>query len=131
MTASERPGATPHIIMLVLSQVDRIDDVLAAWRRIGIPGATIIESTGIYARERHRHIPARFFFSAGGRGDAERGQFTLLAIVDEVSFVERCLAATEEVIGDLDNPNTGVLVSWPLYFAKGIRRPSDGAGEQA
>ena len=47
--------------MLVLSQVDRLDDVLSAWRAIGIPGATIIESTGIYARERHRHIPARFF----------------------------------------------------------------------
>jgi hypothetical protein len=122
MTASERPDATPHIIMLVLSQVDRLDDVLSAWRAIGIPGATIIESTGIYARERHRHIPARFFFSAGGRGDAERGQFTLFAVVCDESFVERCLEATEEVIGDLNNPNTGMYVAWPVSHAKGITR---------
>ena len=125
MTDRDRPGAMPHMLMLVLSEINRLDDVLNAWREIGIPGATIIESSGIYARERQRHIPARFLFSGGTRAGVERGQFTLFAVVCDESMAERCLEATESVIGDLGNPNTGIFVSWPLDIAKGITRPED------
>lgn len=122
MTDTAATPATPYMVMLVLQQIDRLDAVLSAWRAIGVPGATIVESTGTYARERRRHIASRFPFAQASPADMERGQFTLFAAVEDASWADRCLEAAESVVGDLSEPNTGIFLAWPLAQAKGIRK---------
>ncbi len=52
-----------YVILYVLDDPDRLDEVLEAWRKVGVGGATIIESTGIYRQQTcRRHIPLRFGF---------------------------------------------------------------------
>jgi len=34
-------------------------------------------------------------------------------------MIEACLQATESVVGELSNPNTGIFAAWPISFAKG------------
>jgi hypothetical protein len=112
-----------QIIMFVLDDPNKLDDILKAWENVGISGVTIIESTGIQRRRSQQiDIPARFRFAAftpltvGG----EEGNYTLLTIVDNIEKVELCIRATEKTIGSLDEPNSGILASWPLSTVRGL-----------
>ena len=104
-----------HMILLVLDDPDRLEEVLSAWERAGVEGATIIESTGLHRRK--RHLAMRYSFDTGVQ---EEGHTTLFAMVPDLAVVERCLAATEAVVGDLDGPDTGVFAAWPVAVSKGV-----------
>jgi hypothetical protein len=106
-----------YMVMLVLDDPNQLDALLEAWRKAGIGGATIIESTGIHRRQR-QVIPLRYVFQT--TGPREEGHYTLLAIVEGEQVVQNCLAATEALLGDLNQPNTGIFAAWPLYTVKGL-----------
>lgn len=55
----------------------------------------------------------------------ERGNYTLLALVEDESAVERCIAALEAVVGDLPEPHTGVLAAWPVPIVRGVSKARD------
>lgn len=109
-----------YMVMLVLDDPARLDAVLDAWAGIGISGATIVESTGIYRhRAAQRRVYARYNFAGAGT-TGEVGNYTLFAVVPDEAVARQCLAAVEGVVGDLDGPNTGVLAAWPLAVVKGV-----------
>ncbi len=106
-----------YMIYFVLDNPDLLDELLDAWYKAGIQGVTINESTGFYRRQRIS-VPMRYVFPSSGR--EERGHYTLTAIVDRRELVECAIEATEGLIGDLDQPHTGVLAAWPLEFVRGV-----------
>jgi hypothetical protein len=111
-----------QMIMLVLNNPDKLDDVLDAWHEAGIGGATVMESTGIY-RRRPGLMGARYAFGFPPITNmTECGHFTLFTIVNDAQMVERCYEATQSVIGDLTEPNTGIMAAWQVDQAWGERR---------
>lgn len=108
------------MVMLVLDDCDCLDTMLDAWEQAGIGGVTIVESTGIQRRRVQRgRLPIRFDFEGLLHPDQE-GHYTLFAIVAGEEMARRGLAAAESVLGDLDQPHTGVLAAWPLGLVKGV-----------
>lgn len=111
-----------HIIMFVLDDPDQLDPVLRAWETAGAKGATILESTGLRRRRTGEdRIAARYAFSSTP-GLMEEGHYTLFAIVADQATARDCLEVTEDIIGDLDQPHTGVLAAWPVDLVKGVQR---------
>lgn len=108
-----------YMILCVVDQVDQLNTVLDAWRNNGIRGVTIVESTGLHRHIAKLHIPMRYTF---GSASAERGNVTLLTVVETEEMARRCLEITESITGDFDDPNTGIFVAWPVGFAKGVNR---------
>jgi hypothetical protein len=106
-----------YLILCVLDQPDHLNPVLAAWRANGIASVTILESTGLHRLAEHPHVPMRYAF---GSADAERGNITLFTVVENEAVIQRCLELTEAVVGDFNSPNTGIFVSWPVGFTKGV-----------
>lgn len=106
-----------YMVMLVLDNPDRLDDVLQAWESAGIRGATIVESTGLQ-RLRRKSVPMRYLFQAPGL--VEEGHLTLFVIVEGEQMVQDCLRATEQIVMDLNLPNTGVFAAWPLTIVRGV-----------
>jgi hypothetical protein len=105
------------MLMFVLDNPDRLDAIIEAWEKVGIRGATIVESTGIH-RRRKQILPMRYVFQS--TGNVEESHYTLFAIVESEDLIQACLHATEELVGDLDEPNTGVFSAWPLTVVKGF-----------
>jgi nitrogen regulatory protein PII len=103
--------------MFVLDDPGRLDDLLEAWEKAGVRGATIIESTGIH-RRRSKTVPMRYMFQA--IGNVEESHFTLFVIVENEAVVQACLQATEQLVGNLNEPNTGIFAAWPLSVVKGL-----------
>lgn len=116
-----------YMILFVLDNPDRLDELLDAWEKAGITGATITESTGIYRfRSARRKIPMRYVFGAVG-DKTEVGHFTLMALVKDSDTVQRCLEATEQLVGSLDEPNTGVFAAWEVAKVRGFpKKPLSG-----
>lgn len=108
-----------YMTLLILDDPCKLDLVLKSWSESGIRGATIIESTGLY-RHQKQLLHMRYLYSSGEEGEKEN--VTLLAIVDSKEQVDRCLALAEQVIGDLDKPNTGIFAAWQLDVVKGLNR---------
>jgi len=105
------------MIMFVLDDISHLDQILNALSELGVSGATIVDSTGLYRRH-IKHIPMRYAYGDTPLG--EIGNSTLFVIVESENMVQRCLREVELVVGDLDGPNTGVFCAWPLTFTKGI-----------
>lgn len=106
-----------YMIMLVLDNPDKLDELVVAWDVAGIRNATIVESTGIQ-RLRRKNIPMRYLFQSPGL--TEEGHLTLFVVVEDEQMVKNCLQATEQIVTDLDGPNTGVFAAWPLTFIYGV-----------
>ena len=111
-----------YMIMLVLDDPDKLDEILAAWAGIGVTGATLLESSGMHRRIR-KHIPMRYAFQDTTL--QERGNLTLFVIVPHLELVQRSQQAVEAIVGDLDGPNTGVFSAWPLAVVKGVPQGQD------
>jgi len=106
-----------YMALFILDDPSLLEDMLKAWTKGGIRGATIMESTGLYRLTR-KLIPMRYLYTS--REASEKENVTLIAIVDDQVMVEKCLQLTESVVGDLNQPNTGIFAAWPLSMVKGL-----------
>lgn len=110
-----------YMVMFVLDDPQKLDDVLDAWHRIGVSGTTILESTSRYRRRKPRPIGARYMFGAARAVEqAEKGQYTLMTIVPSLETAQQCQITAENVVGDLNDPNTGIIAAWELAHVKGV-----------
>jgi hypothetical protein len=116
-------------LWLVLDNPALLNDVLEAWTDVGVRGTTILESTGVHrvrSRSSRQDAPFMLGFSRLLRTD-QVGHYTLFAVVPNMEIVERLVEATEGIVGDLTQPNTGVLFAIPLAAAWGLpKQPFEG-----
>jgi len=116
-----------YVVMLVLDDQELLTAVLDAWQKAGVTGATVLESTGMHRIQACRvRLHARFDFARIAEECQERHN-TLFAIVSDMGMVEKCLAATESVTGDLSEPDSGIFTAWPLALVKGLPKRATGA----
>jgi nitrogen regulatory protein PII len=110
-----------YMVMFVLDDPSRLDEVLNAWEAAGIGGATIIESTGINRRKQAKLVGTSLMAGINRLMTSdEESHYTLFTIVPDESVVTRCLEAAQAVVGDLNKANTGILAAWPLSVVKGL-----------
>ncbi len=110
-----------QMVMFVLDNPQYLEAVLDAWRVVGVTGVTIIESSGMNRAHLRRPLGARYVFGAlSETSRVKMEHYTLFAIVPDEAMVRACLQAAEQIVGDLDGPNNGVLASWELSLVKGV-----------
>lgn len=118
-----------HMVLLVLDDLDLVHDMLNAWDKAGAPGVTILESTGL-GRVRQEGIrddmPLMPSLSSLMRPREERHR-TLFTVVESEELVDAIVEATRSLVGDLNQPNNGVLFVLPVSRVLGIK----GARERA
>jgi hypothetical protein len=116
-----------YFVVLVLDDVNQGPEVIDAWDAAGVGGITIIESTGL-ARLRkmqgHRDdIPLMPSIRALFQTREEHHR-TIFSIVEGEEMVNRLITATEAIVGELDEPNTGILFALPISHVAGVPRRS-------
>lgn len=114
-------------VMFVLDDQELLSGVLDAWQKAGITGATVLDSTGMHRIQACRvRLHARFDFARIADECRERHN-TIFAVLADMDMVDKCLAATESVVGDLSHPDTGIFTAWPLAVVKGLPKQGDEA----
>lgn len=110
----------PSVVVLVLRDLNRFDALLTAWREAGAPAATILDTVGLDQLEARRgrdDLPLLPTLRDLLRSEEEPSK-TIFSVVDD-RFVEPLIEATERVLGDLAQPDRGVLFAFPVTHVRG------------
>lgn len=114
-----------YMVLLIVDDPAKCSAVLEAWSEAGAPGATVLPSTG-YERVKRLaglsgDLPLMPSLSDFLETEEDRHN-TLFTIVRGHEVVERVVAVTQGILGDLNEPNTGILVVLPVLEAYGLDR---------
>ncbi|MFH1765320.1 MAG: hypothetical protein ABIF09_14115 [Gemmatimonadota bacterium] len=106
-----------HLLIVVVNNPEKVDEILAGYLELGITGATIINSEGM-GRVLSHDIP--IFAGLQTLISRSRPQNrTLFSVIDDEK-VEPAIALLQEVCGDLSQPATGIAFSLPLDRVVGL-----------
>jgi len=113
-----------YLVVLVLHDLDHCQDILDAWEGAGVKGITILESTGI-GRVRQAGIrddlPLMPSLSELFK-NAETHNRTLFSVVDDLDSAHTLVGAAQNIVGDLEQPNSGLLFIAPLIEVYGLKK---------
>jgi len=114
----------PSMIIMVLMDLNKLEEVVDAWYTAGSCGVTVLESAG-----------ARYLLRAGARDDLpmfpslhtllshqEVHHRTLFTVVGDEVDVTAFFDATEAVVGDLSQQDNGIMMALPVTEVRGIRK---------
>jgi nitrogen regulatory protein PII len=107
------------LVVFILNREEVLEQVLEAFVEAGVPGATVLDSTGL-GRTLASEVPlfADFQESMKGVKPANRVIFSLVGGEDTVRRLETLL---EKACGDLSVPGNGLLFTVPVDYARGLR----------
>jgi nitrogen regulatory protein PII len=117
----------PQLIVLVVHDPTKADEVGEAWVEAGVTGLTLLDSSGWEMRAKSHGVPddlplfpsmRRFL-----RGDEEASRL-LFSVVGDDFDLEPLIRATEGVLGPLAEPDSGILFVVPVTQARGLRTSS-------
>jgi nitrogen regulatory protein PII len=106
-----------HLLIAVVNDPEKVDEILSGFLELGITGATIINSEGM-GRVLSHDIP--IFAGLQTLISRSRPQNrTLFSVIDD-DKVEPTIALLQEVCGDLTAPATGIVFTLPLDNVVGL-----------
>lgn len=115
-----------ELLIAVINQEERLDDILSGFLELGITGATIIDSEGMGHVLSH-DIP----IFAGLQTLISRARpqnQTIFSVIDSDEKVDGAIALLQEICGDLSSPATGIVFTIPVTRVTGLA-PELGAGD--
>ena len=114
-----------NMILFVLHDPEKLTALLDAWKEAGISGATVLFSTGMGRIQQNQSLrddlpllPSLEDFYP----KVENLSRTIFSVVDNDAVIEKVITATEHVIGDLEQPDRGLLMVLPVLKIRGLRR---------
>lgn len=113
-----------YLVILVLNDLDECNSVLHAWESAGASGITILESTGLGRVRRAGYrddLPLMPSLRELLRSE-ETHHRTIFSVVKDLEMAHALVQATQETIGDLDEPDTGVLFITPVVEVHGLNK---------
>jgi nitrogen regulatory protein PII len=111
------------MVLLIVNDLERCPDVLDAWEAIGVPGITILESTGLGNIRQagiRDDLPLMPSLTDLLRSKEHRHR-TLFTVVEREEKVDEIIEVTQNILGDLEQPHNGVLFVLPVSRALGLR----------
>lgn len=112
-----------QLLVLILDNLEQCPAVLDAWEEAGVGGVTILESSGL---GRLRGIVSDDLPLMPSLRDLfatrEFQHRTLFTVVEDEETLERIIAATQRIVGDLSEPHTGLLFVVPVSRVLGLHK---------
>jgi len=114
-------SSQPTLLIIILHDADHLPELLKAWRRVGVPGATILPSAGGHDTEKYaRRGGLGYFLNLFDQGKSP--QRTLLSIIDDPEILEVAIAEADRVVKGFDSPKSGILFTLPLGQVLGLQK---------
>ncbi len=110
------------MVMLILHKIEESENILDAWEAVGVGGITILESSGLGRARKSgisRNLPMMPSLSDFLRTPEEQHR-TIFTVVEDDAWVDRLVEATEAILGDMENPENGVIFVLPVARAHGL-----------
>lgn len=106
------------LLVCVISEPRKVDEILQAFLEIGVTGATVIDSYGmgsILVEDIPIFAGFRSLLSTSSNYNK-----TIFSVIKDKDIVQQAIAAIEEICGDLENPSAGIVFTVPVSSVKGL-----------
>ncbi len=107
------------LVIMILNKTELLDELLLEFTSAGIDSATVLNSVGMAQQlstlENTRILSTLRPFITSDHSENKM----IFTIVDE-SQIETIRTVVKDVIGDLSDPDTGVLFAIPTLFTEGF-----------
>lgn len=113
------------LILFVLHDPEKLRGLLDAWKEAGVSGATVLFSTGLGRLHQSNALSDDLPLMPSLEDFLPKSEHlsrTIFSLVDDEAIVDRVVAATERVIGDLNQPDKGLLMVLPVSRVYGLRK---------
>ena len=108
-----------QLLIAVINQEEKIEEILSGFLEIGITGATLVHSEGM-GRLLAAEVPIFAGLPALAGRTRPRNQ-TLFSVIEDDAKVEQALALLQEVCGSFDQPATGIAFTVPVTRVLGLK----------
>ncbi|MCB9136537.1 MAG: P-II family nitrogen regulator [Anaerolineales bacterium] len=112
------------LILFILHDAELLEELLDAWEEAGVSGATILHSSGLGRVRQGNSWRDDLPLMPSLKSLFDHEEYfsrTLFTVVEDEAMVDKVLAATEKTIGDLNQPDTGLMVVIPTARVYGLR----------
>lgn len=109
------------LIVLVLNNIDKLDELMLELSNNGVKGATIIQSTGM-AHSLYNNEDSKLINSLKALLDPDQKENRTIFLVVDAQQEKIFFDVVDRVIGDLSKPNTGIVFTVPVGEVKGISK---------
>jgi nitrogen regulatory protein P-II 1 len=106
-----------QLLIAVVNQEEKLEEVLAGFLEIGVTGATVIGSEGM-GRLLADEVPIFAGLEAIAR--ARPRNSTLFSVMDDAK-VDRAIEILQEVCGAFSQPATGIVFTLPVLRVEGLK----------
>ena len=107
-----------ELLMAVINQEEKLDEILSGFLELGITGATVVHSEGM-GRVLSHDIP--IFAGLQTLLSRSRPQnVTIFSVIREQEKVDAAMRLLQEICGNLDDPATGIAFTLPLSRVVGL-----------
>jgi nitrogen regulatory protein P-II 1 len=107
-----------QLLIAVINEEEKLDEILSGMVELGITGATIISSEGM-GRVLSHDIPIFAGLETIASFSRPQNQ-TIFSVIREDEKVEGVLKLLREICGDLENPATGIAFTIPVNQVVGL-----------
>ncbi|MEX1184219.1 MAG: hypothetical protein WEF86_13385 [Gemmatimonadota bacterium] len=108
-----------QLLVAVINQEEKLDQILSGFLDIGITGATVIRSEGMGGHVLSHDIP----IFAGLQSLLSRARpqnQTIFSVIREPEKVAGALRLLQEICGDMNDPATGIVFTLPVNTVIGL-----------
>lgn len=115
-----------QLLLAVINEPEKIDDIIAGFFEIGLRGATVISSEGM-GRILSHDIPVFAGLQTLLQGSRPQNRTIFSVVADEQ--VDPAIEVLQRVCGTMENPATGIAVTIPLGRVIGLAPRLDAPDE--
>lgn len=106
-----------HLLIAIINNPDNVIDILDEFFKVDIKGSTVMDSQGM-AHMIADHVPFFSRFAEFGQDPAKNK--TIFVVIHSKECLEKAIGAIEKIVGDLNKPDTGIVMTLPIDFIKGL-----------
>jgi nitrogen regulatory protein PII len=117
-----------YLVVLIAEDLSKVEDVLDEWRKMGVPGVTVIEGRGVGKATFHGCDSIIASFEALFNANKDPNRILMAVVRGGSDRAEAVVSRAEEILGDLLQDNKGIAFWLPVSGEKGIHWPEHGPG---
>jgi len=112
------PATEMHLLICIVNNTATVNDIVGGFVRIGVTGATVIDSHGT-AEIAAAQVPVFAGFRHLVQSNRQPNR-TILSVIKDNETLDRAIDVVEQVVGDFEGSATGIMFAVPVTRVKGL-----------
>lgn len=112
-----------NVLFLVLNKTEYLDEILDLFLKVGVKGATILDSQGMgrtIGESDHIFAPIRNLLDG-----ARPYNNTIFTVIENENVLKAVIKGVQNILGDISDPGVGIMFTMPLGNVYGMARDTE------